>query len=357
MKSLAIDLSKDYFQLHGADEKNKCVLKKRLGREALLPFMAQLPSCTVYMEACGGAQDWRRRFEAMGHTVQLIHAKYVKPFVRSQKNDARDAEAILTACTQPHAVFVPKKAIEQQDIQCLHRVRSRLVKQRTMVINQAQGLLTEYGIILPQSIHQFRQKIQTLLSSNPNLTELAQTIFQGLYEEVVKLDELILTYEKQLKAIFKQHQACQRLAQIPGVGLLTATAVVADIGYVSVFKNGRHLAAFLGVVPKQRSSGSKQTLLGITKRGDAYLRTLLVHGARAVLREIHKKDNPYARWIQRLLTIKHKNVVSLAIANKQARIIWALLKNTDDSFSFEKAVRQVIYTTQTILSGDCQGRG
>jgi transposase len=324
--TLGIDLAKSVFQLHGVDAKGHRVLTERLTRKELMPYIAKLGRCTIIMEACSSSQYWSRQFRRLGHEVKLISPQYVKPFVKRHKNDKHDAAAIVEAGTRPDMHFVPAKSIEQQDIQCLHRVRSRLVAERTALVNQIRGLLAEYGIILAQGIQHVRKLLPEILEDAENeLTALGRELFAELHEHLMEVDKRISQYEAKLAQVFKASEACQRIASVPGVGLLTATAMVASIGDAKVFNNGRHLAAFLGLVPNQHSSGNKQRLLGISKRGDTYLRALLIHGARAALRVAHKKDNAPSRWAVSLKARAGENKACVALANKNARMIWALL--------------------------------
>lgn len=257
---LGIDLAKQSFQLHGVDQKGLTVIKKKLARSKFVDFVARLPACTIGIEACGGANHWVRVFEKLGHTVHMIAPQFVKPYVKSNKSDAADAEAICEAVQRPSMRFVPAKSIEQQDIQSLHRIRSQAVAKRTAQANQIRGLLMEYGVILPKGISYVRKEIPFILEDADNeLTVMFRELLAGLYEEMVHLDRRIETLEVKLKALCAQSEDCQRLLTIPGVGLLTATAMVAAIGDVSVFKNGRELAAWLGLVPRQHSTGGKPT--------------------------------------------------------------------------------------------------
>jgi len=325
---LGIDLAKQSFQLHGVDIKGKEVIKKTLNRKKLSQFIAQLPPCTIGIEACGGANYWLRIFESFGHTVHMIAPQFVKPYVKSNKSDAADAEAICEAVQRPSMRFVPAKSIEQQDMQSLHRIRSQAVARRTAQANQIRGLLMEYGIILPRGISYVRKSIPLILEDSGNeLTALFRELLAGLYHELVHLDERIETLKIKLETLCTQNEDCQRLLSIPGVGLLSATAMVAAIGDIKAFKSGRELAAWLGLVPRQHSTGGKPTLLGISKRGDTYLRTLLIHGGRTVVRVADKHQDQRNKWITELNTRRGKNISAVAVANKNARIAWALLNN------------------------------
>jgi transposase len=325
---LGIDLAKQSFQLHGVDKNGATVLKKKLSRKDLYEFIARLPVCIIGIEACGGANHWVRVFEKFGHTVHMIAPQFVKPFVKSNKNDAADAEAICEAVQRPSMRFVPAKSLEQQDMQSLHRIRSQAVARRTAQANQIRGLLMEYGLIIPQGLSYVRKSIPLLLEEADNgLTTMFRELLADLYEEMVHLDARIKTLENKLDALCTQNEDCQRLRSIPGVGLLSATAMVAAIGDISAFKNGRELAAWLGLVPRQHSTGGKPTLLGISKRGDTYLRTLLIHGGRTVVRVAKKHTDKRSTWVMQLEERRGKNISAVAVANKNARVAWALLSH------------------------------
>ena len=328
---LGIDLAKQSFQLHGVDRNGQTVLKKKLSRKELVQFIALLPICTIGIEACSGANHWVRVFESFGHTVKVMAPQFVKPYVKSNKNDVADAEAICEAVQRPNMRFVPAKSVEQQDLQSLHRIRSQAVARRTAQANQIRGLLTEYGVILPKGISHIRKSIPSILEDAENeLTMIFRALLADLYDEMVHLDQRIKTLETKLEALCAQSKDCQRLMSIPGVGLLSATALVASIGDINVFKSGRELAAWIGLVPKQHSTGGKPTLMGISKRGDTYLRTLLIHGGRTVVRVADKREDKRSQWITRLGARRGKNITAVAVANKNARVAWALL--TSQSF-------------------------
>jgi transposase len=323
---LGIDLAKQSFQLHGVDGNGVTVLKKKLARKQLCQFIALMPACIIGIEACGGANYWLRVFEKFGHTVHMIAPQFVKPFVKSNKSDAADAEAICEAVQRPSMRFVPAKSLEQQDIQSLHRIRSQAVARRTAQANQIRGLLMEYGLIIPQGISYVRKSIPLMLEDGDNeLTFLFRELLADLYNEMIHLDERIKNLENKLEAICAQNEDCQRLLTIPGVGLLSATAMIAAIGDINAFKNGRELAAWLGLVPRQHSTGGKPTLLGISKRGDTYIRTLLIHGGRTVVRVADKHSDQRSQWIKQIEARRGKNITAVAVANKNARVAWALL--------------------------------
>ena len=323
---VGIDLAKSVFHLVGMDERGKIIVRKRMMRGEVLAFMATLPAVTVGMEACGGAHYWARRLREQGHTVKLMAPQYVKPYVKTNKNDLRDAEAIAEAVTRPSMHFVPIKTVAQQDIQALHRVRERLVGARTALINEMRGLLAEYGIVLPVGVKAFRKSVvETLDAEQAKLTPLSEELFRTLLKELEKSDSEIAYYDEKLQGMATTHPEAQRLLTIPGIGPLTATALLAAVSDVSVFKNGRQFAAWLGLVPKQHSTGGQTRLLGISKRGDRYVRKLLIHGARATLRWAKTKADGRSQWIRGVLERRGWNRTAVAVANKNARIVWAVL--------------------------------
>lgn len=328
---VGIDLAKQSFQLHGVNDNGQVVLKKKLSRQQLSSFIARLPACLIGLEACGGAHHWVRVFTEMGHTVRMMAPQFVKPYVKSNKSDAADAEAICEAVQRPSMRFIPSKSIEQQDLQSLHRIRSQLVGRRTAQSNQIRGLLLEYGMVIPQGIRYVRKCLPDILEDGENrLSVIFRAQLSALYDEIVHLDRRIESLEQNLQAVCAQNEDCQRLLTIPGIGLLTATALVAAVGNISVFKNGRELAAWLGLVPRQHSTGGKPTLLGISKRGDSYLRSLLIHGGRAVVRCSYKHRDKRNQWVKAVEGRRGKNITAVAVANKNARIAWALLSKKED---------------------------
>ena len=325
LTTIGIDLAKSVFQVHGADEKGKAVLKKQLKRAQMLPFFANLTTCRIGMEACGSAHYWARKLQAFGHTVQLIAPQYVKPFVKRNKNDAADAEAICEAMMRPNMPTVPIKNASQQAILSVHRARQGFVKARTAQANQIRGLLAEYGIVIPKGIGHITKRVPEILEDGENdLPGSFRLLIQRLVDHLKELGRQVDELEAQIQLWHKSNPASQKLAKIPGVGPMTASAMAASVGDARHFKNGRQLAAWLGIVPRQHSTGGKSTLLGISKRGDTYLRTLLIHGARAVIRVIERKPNADL-WLKNLLARRHKNVAAVALANKNVRTIWALL--------------------------------
>lgn len=331
IKRIGLDLAKQVFQLHCVDAQEKIVLRKQLRRSQMLEFFKKLPPCLIGMEACGSSHYWARELQKLGHTVKLMAPQFVKPYVKSNKNDANDAEAICEAVSRPTMPFVAIKTVEQQDIQAIHRIRSELIRQRTAKVNQIRGLLAEYGIVVEQRIEKLRKALPLLLEDAENgLTADFRVLLQGLQQDLTTLDERVGEMDKSIQKLASSNTIAKRLQQIPGIGPITSTALVSAIGNGKQFKRGRDFAAWLGLTPRQHSSGGKECLLNISKRGDSYLRTLLIHGARAVLRVAGKKEDPRSRWLQNLCSRRNKNIAAVALANKNARIVWALLtKETD----------------------------
>lgn len=326
LKLLGIDLAKNVFQLYGVDAQGCRVVSKRLKRDQLLAFIAQLPACTVVMEACGGAHYWARQIRSLGQEVKLIAAQHVKAYVQGNKNDRNDAMAIVEAARNPKMRYVAVKSVEQQDIQALHRVREQVQKQRTALSNELRGLLAEYGIVIPQGVACLRRRVPEILEDADNgLTMRFRELLAELYTQLGEMDRRLKHYDRRLQAVFQETALCQQLAQQRGVGELTATAFVAAVGDPGVFKNGRHVAAWLGLVPRHQASGERCRLLGISKRGDRYLRSLLIHGARAVVRYAEHKTDPLSLWVMRIKQQKGANVAAVALANKNARQLWAIM--------------------------------
>ncbi len=329
--TLGIDLAKNVFQLHGVDTAGKVALRKRITRTKLKEFMVNMPPCLIGMEACGSSHYWARKFQSMGHTVKLMAPQFVKPYIKSNKNDANDAAGICEAVSRPSMRFIQIKNVAQQDLQSLHRVRSQVVKQRTAKANQIRGLLSEYGIIIPKGISHVSTNLPDILEDAENeLTSLTREIFSDLYEQFKALTETVNTYTKKIEQIAKDDEKCQRLIKIEGIGPLGATAILAAVGNASTFKNGREMAAWLGLVPKQHSSGDRTRLMGITKRGDSYIRTLLIHGGRSVVSVCDNKIDTRSQWIKDKKERCGINKAAVAVANKNARIIWALLTSGED---------------------------
>jgi transposase len=324
--TIGLDIAKNVFQVHGVDRSGKTVLRKQLKRREVLAHFANVPAAVIGIEACAGAHYWARELIRLGHTVRLISPQFVKPYVKGNKNDANDAEGICEAVGRPNMRFVPVKTPEQQDIQMLHRVRQSRVKARTALANQTRGLLGEYGLVVSVGLGRLRQRLPEILEDAENgLSTSARTVFAELYEQLVALDGQIAAYEEQLRAVYRNSPVSQQFGTVPGVGPLTATAMAAALGDGKTFTHGRQVSAWLGIVPKQDSSGGKARLLGISKRGDTYLRTLLIHGARAVVKAAAKKDDAQSRWINALVQRRNANIAAVAVANKNARVLWALL--------------------------------
>jgi transposase len=326
VSTLGIDLAKAVFQLHGVNEPGQVTLTKRLSRKQLLPFLANLPLCLIGLEACSGAHYWAREMQKLGHEVKLIAPQFVRPYVKGNKTDGNDAAAICEAVSRPHMHFVTINTPEQQDIQAMHRIREQVVKNRTALANQIRGLLHEYGVVMPSGISRLRAQLPLILEDAENgLSDLCRELIHELYQRLRTLDEQVGQYDQRIQQVFKQDERCQRLGQVEGIGPLIATAFLAAVGDASVFHNGRQVAAWLGLVPKQHASGGKARLLGISKRGDRYWRTLLIHGARAAVCSATHKHDARSAWLNRLRERRGKNVAAVALANKNARILWALL--------------------------------
>lgn len=324
--TVGIDLAKSVIQVHGVDERGKSVLKKQLKRNQVASFFANLPACLVGMEACGGAHHWARKLESFGHAVKLMAPQFVKPYVKTNKNDKADAEAICEAVSRPSMRFVPIKNAEQQAVLALHRARQGFVKGRTAQANQIRGLLAEYGIVIPQGIRHIGKRLPEILEDGESdLPGVFRELLWRLGEHLKELDRQVGELEVQIQSWHRGNEASTKLAQIPGIGPISASALVASIGDARSFENGRQLAAWLGLVPRQHSSGGKQVLLGISKRGDTYLRMLLIHGARAVVRVLERKAEGADAWLKGLVARRNKNIAAVALANKNARIAWALL--------------------------------
>jgi len=323
---IGLDIAKNVFQVHGNDASGRAVLRRQLRRADLLRFFANLPACTVGIEACGTAHYWARRLAELGHSVKLIAPQFVRAFVKSNKNDSLDAEAIAEAVVRPNMRFVTVKSPTQQSILALHRARDGLVRSRVALTNQVQGLLAEFGFVLAGSHRQLPRQLPSLADDESNdLPGPMRALLRCLCAQLNDLLQRIGELEKEIHAWHRQDERSRRLEAIPGIGPITASALAASVPDANTFKNGRQMAAWLGLVPRQQSTGGKSRLLGISKRGDSYLRRLLVHGARAVLRQLTRAPARESTWSARLVARRHPNVVICAIANKNARIAWALL--------------------------------
>lgn len=329
LTTIGIDLAKNSFSVYGVDAKGKCVLQRTLSRNKVIPFFANLPECLVGMEACASSEYWAREIESLGHTVRRIHPRYVKAYLLGAKNDANDAAAICEAVQRPNMRFVPHKSPEQIDIQCIHRTRQGYIRSRTSLINQTRGLLAEYGIVMPQGASQVRLHLPAIIADEENaLSGAMRRNLASLYDSLCFFDRKIAEQDAILKTIAKENEACKRLMRIPGIGFMTATALLTVAGVASNFTNGREFAAFLGLVPRQNSTGGKTKLFGISKRGDKYIRTLLVHGARAVLRSLaigRMPEGRHSKWLAELIARRGTKRACVGLANKTARIAWSLL--------------------------------
>jgi transposase len=319
--TLAIDLAKNVFQLHGVDERGTVVLRRQLKRVQLLSFIAQRPPALVAMEACGGAHYWGREIAKLGHRVKLIPPQYVKPFVRGNKTDRNDAQAICEAALRPEMPEVAVKSEEQQAVLSLHRLRELMETQRKQVANQLRSLLGEFGLVMPVGIAALRAALPEAIERVPAL--LRPALQQGR-ERFLELERLCAEHTRQIQLLAQNTPLCQRFMRERGVGTIIASAFVATVGHPAHYKNGRQLAASLGLVPRQHSSGGKPVLLGISKRGDRYLRMLLIHGARAVMRHVPGKTDPLSQWLQQLAARRGMNRATVALANKTARHLWAI---------------------------------
>lgn len=326
IRAIGIDLGKTVFHLAAMNEHGKVVVRKSFSRTQLLTYTANLPSCLIGMEACCGAHFLGAALREQGHQVRLIPAQFVKPYVKSNKNDFIDAEAIAEAVQKANMRFVPIKTQDQLDLQSLHRVRERLMERRTGLINQLRAFLLERGITVRTGVAQLKRKIPELLQfAEQSFSSRIAMILQQLVEEwrliEVQLDEL----NRAITRVAETDSACQRLTTVPGVGPLIATAVVAAIGNGSAFNKGREFAAWLGLVPRQFSTGGKSKLLGISKRGNSYLRCLMIHGARSVIARVRRDRLRFGEWLTKLQLRSHRNIVGVAVAAKLARITWAVL--------------------------------
>jgi transposase len=323
--TIGLDLAKSVFQAHGVDKTGTTVLTKRLHRKQMLPYFSKLPRCLIAMEACGTAHYWARTLAAMGHEVRLIPPSYVKAYVKRGKNDALDAEAICEAVQRPTMRFVPVKTVEQQSILMVHRARSLLVRQRTMLANALRAHLAELGLVANPGIANLANLAQQALSDEDVLPSYARNTLKALVRQVMTLSEEITALDRKLLEWHADSEASRRLVAIPGVGIVTATAITATVTDPDQFRSGRQFAAWLGLTPQQHSTGGKTQLGSISKQGDRYLRRLLVVGATAVIRHTKDKSTPMANWIRKLLMKKPFRVVSVALANKLARVAWVIL--------------------------------
>ena len=324
---VGIDLAKKIFHLTAMDADGNVVERKRLRRAGLQSYLAQLPTgCIIAMEACGGAHHWGRLARHLGHRVAVMSPHFVVPYTKSNKTDALDADAIAEASSRPTMRFVGLKSVEQEHVQHLHRARQLQVRNRTALTNQLHGMLLEYGIEAPKGRPGLLRRLAQGLEDGDNeLLSQTRALLRDMSDELRRLHARVIEFDRQIEALARQMPACQRLMAIPGIGVLTATALVSAVGDASVFNNGREMAAWLGLVPRQMSTGGRPTLLGISKRGDRYLRTLLIHGARAALRVASRRTDRRSRWAVALEQRRGRNITAVALANKNARTAWAML--------------------------------
>lgn len=324
--TIGIDLAKNLFQAHGVDGRGKAVLRKQLKRKDVMKFFANLEPCLIGMEACGSAHYWARKLSELGHTVRLIAPQFVKPYVKTNKSDRNDAEAICEAVGRPNMRFVPVKTAEQQAVLSVHRSRQGFVKARTAQANQIRGLLAEFGIVIPKGIGHIAKRLPEILEDAENgLPGMMRQLVRGLGEQLEVVDNQVEQMERQIKLWHRDSEPSRTLEAIGGIGPITASAFVASVGDAKSFKNARQVPAWLGMVPRHEGTGGKVKLGRISKRGDVYLRTLLIHGARAVIRQVERKPDQADEWLKKLLARRNKNVAAVALAAKNARIAWALL--------------------------------
>ena len=326
--TIGVDLAKNVFQLHGVDGDGKVVIRRQLRRGRVLPFFEKQPRCLVGMEACATAHHWAREIGKLGHEVRLMPPRYVKPYVKRNKNDAADAEAISEAVTRPTMRFVAVKAVEQQGVLMLHRARELLVRQRTMLVNAIRAHMAEFGIVAPQGIQRVKGLFAVIADEDDDrLPAQARACLQGLVRQFFSSHEEITQLEKRIHAWHRASETSRRLETIPGIGPITASALVASISDPHLFRNGRELAAWIGLVPRQSSTGGRERLGHISKQGDQYLRWLLVAGAMSVIRQARHKDPALIPWLAHMLATKPAKLVAVAQANKTARIAWVLLRH------------------------------
>jgi len=322
---IGLDIAKSVFQVHGADDAGNPLIRRKLRRRDVVRFFVNIERCLIGIEACHSSHYWARELIALGHDVRLIPTQYVRPFRRGGKNDANDAEAICDALSRPSINTVAVKSAEQQSVQSLHRSRERLIHQRTSTANQIRSLIAEEGVVCSRGITQLRRCLHEVIADPDGITPLLRSLIGQSLEQLAALDQWIGELDLKIHELARQSTVCRQLTRLPGVGPVIATAILGTVGSAHAFRNGRQFAASLGLVPGQRSSGGRTLLLGITKRGDAYLRKLLVQGARAIMRVVDRHDDRQSQWVRQLLERRHKHVVVVALANKLARTIWALL--------------------------------
>lgn len=333
LSRVGIDLAKNVYQLHGVDRSGETVWTRRLKRHQWLKVLLDTagPECEIGMEACAGAHHWGRELQSRGYAVKLIPPQFVKPYVKSNKSDARDAEAICEAMSRPNMRFVTVKTVAQQDIQATHRIRAELMTQRTAKANQIRGLVAEYGLVAPTHLSSLRAAIPCWLEDAENgLTGNFRSLLRGVWDDLLVLDDRVGEMDNLIKRLAQNNEDCVRLQQLRGVGPMISTAMIATVGDARQYRKSRQMAAAIGITPKQHSSGDRDRLLGISKRGDVYLRTLMIHGARAVVARATHKDDRLSRWVTNIAKQKHPNVAAVALANKTVRMAWAMLRHQTD---------------------------
>lgn len=325
VSTIGVDLAKNVFHVHCADAKGNCLARRKFSRSKLSEFFATLPDCLVGMEACGSSHFWAREIGKLGHTVKLMPPQYVKPYVKTNKNDVADAEAICEAVSRPSMRFVNVKTAEQQTILLIHREREGAIKERTSLINRIRATLMEFGITIPAGPKRMRRWLRDSYGEvESRLNPLLSRHIARMRRRLGDLEDHIMELEKEIDVSNAERDDCARLLAVPGIGRLTASALVATVGDAKAFRSGRQFSAWLGLVPKQHSTGGKTNLQGISKRGDSYLRRMLIHGARAVMRHMNESRSIY-QWVTGLARRAHRNVVIVALANKLARVAWSLL--------------------------------
>lgn len=340
---IGIDLAKNIFRINCVDENGKRVMNKNLHRDSIIKFLAPLSPCTVAMEACASSHYWGRTIESLGHTVKLIHPRYVAPYRLGDKNDANDAAAICAAAQRPDMRFVRLRSQQQSDMQSLHRIREGLVGEQTATVNRVRALLAENGIVIKQGpAHVFAMLPLIMDDTDNDLSGMMRHLLRLQYAHLLGIREQLAELERMLRYLVAEEESYKRLLQIPGVGLISSTLLGSELGNGVAFPNGRSFAAYLGLTPRQHSSGGKSTLLGITKRGNRYLRVLLIHCARAALRSLALGKSPFGdgalnQWLQKLMERRGKNKAAVALAAKLARIAWAMMRR-GTSFQREACV-------------------
>lgn len=321
-----VDLAKNVFHLHGVDEHGHPVLRRKLARHEVTSFLANRPCCLIGIEAGRASHHWARELTKLGHTVRLMPPQYVKPYVKTNKNDAADAEAICEAVCRPSMRFVPVKSLDQRAILAIHRAREGLVRTRTAQANQIRGLLAEFGFVIQRGIHCVVRDVESIIAdADAALPALMKPLLRELVDLLRAVDQRVARLERQIVTWHRANDASRRLSAIPGVGPLTASAMLASVPDPGLFKSGRQFAAWLGLVPRQHSSGGRERMLGISKRGNVYLRTLLIHGARSITTHPGSCPTRLHQWVEQLRGRRHANVAVVALANKMARIVWAVM--------------------------------